>query len=86
MKNLLEEQRKRIKELQTNYESNHYQLNLFLPNEIKQIESDYRHWQKRVQELDKEIETEPQRIQQIYTIKATRVEPLGLVYLQPVSN
>jgi hypothetical protein len=87
MKNLLEEQRKRIKELEKDYESkNHYQMNLFLPNEIKQIESDYRHWQKRVQELDKEIETEPQRIQEIYTVKATRVEPLGLVYLQPVSN
>jgi hypothetical protein len=32
------------------------------------------------------LRTEPERIQDVYTVKAQRVEPVGLVYLWPVSG
>lgn len=36
--------------------------------------------------LAKELEAEPARIQQSYEVKATRFEPVGLVYLWPVTG
>jgi hypothetical protein len=30
--------------------------------------------------------TEPERIQQTYQVKAERIEPVGIVYLWPVSS
>lgn len=50
------------------------------------LESDRRHWEKRVSELEQEILREPERIQQTYQVKAERIEPVGVVYLWPVSN
>lgn len=84
MKRLLEEQRDRISGQEQEYK--HYQLQLFNGEELRQIEADRRHWRNRVQQLEEEIETEPQRIEQVYQVKASRVEPVGLVYLWPVSS
>ena len=36
--------------------------------------------------IDHELATEPDRIRSIYEIKAQRIEPIGLVYLWPVSG
>jgi hypothetical protein len=84
MQRLLGEQRDRILKQQEQYEQ--YQLSLFNPDELRQIESDRRHWRLRVQQLEGEMKTEPERIQQTYQVKASRVEPVGLVYLWPVSS
>ena len=84
MRRLLEEQRDRILNQERQYDQ--YQLELFNSEEMRQIESDRRHWRIRVQKLTEEIESEPQRIQQIYQVRANRIEPVGLVYLWPVSN
>ncbi|MEB3310268.1 MAG: DISARM system SNF2-like helicase DrmD [Snowella sp.] len=84
MRRLLQEQRERILNQEQQYDQ--YQLELFNSEEMRQIESDRRHWRIRVQKLTEEIESEPQRIQQIYQVKASRIEPVGLVYLWPVSN
>ncbi len=84
MKQLLEEQRKRILEQQGEYAN--YQLSLFNSEEMRQIEADRRHWRIRVEQLREEMESEPQRIQSAYEVKASRVEPVGLVYLIPVSS
>ena len=53
---------------------------------LTQIEADRRHWQRRLEALRTEIRTEPERIRRTYDVKATRVEPVGLVYLWPVSG
>ena len=84
MKTLLEEQRARILKQFQQYETQ--QLNLFNPEERRQIDSDRRHWERRVAELEQEIVTEPERIQQTYQVKAERIEPVGIVYLWPVSS
>ena len=83
MKQLLIEQRDSIllKEKQ-----NIYQLSLFNADELRQIEADRRHWRVRIAQLESEIDTEPQRIEEIYQVKADRIEPVGLVYLWPVSK
>lgn len=58
----------------------------FNDEERRQKEYDRRHWEARLAELPCELETEPQRIRGLYEIKARRVEPIGLVYLWPVTN
>jgi SNF2 family DNA or RNA helicase len=52
----------------------------------RELESDRKHWKKRIDELESEIRSEPQRIEEIYQVKANRIEPVGLVYLWPVSK
>jgi hypothetical protein len=84
MKRLLEDQRDRILKQEQKY--GQYQLDLFNSEEMRQIEADRRHWRIRVQQLEEEIQTEPERIKQVYQVKASRVEPVGLVYLWPVSS
>lgn len=84
MKKLLEEQRDRILTQEKQYET--YQLSLFSKDEMRQIEADSRHWRIRLAELEEDIIKEPERIEQAYQVKADRVEPVGLVYLWPVSS
>jgi len=43
-------------------------------------------WETRLGEVHRERETEPERIRALYEVKARRVEPIGLVYLWPVTN
>ena len=83
---ILEAQRVRIRKTQAKKEKDADQLPLFAESERKQIESDTRYWHKRLEELGKELETEPARIRQSYDVKATRFEPVGLVYLWPVTG
>ncbi len=54
--------------------------------EIAQLNANKRYWAKRLEELREELKTEPARIEDLYTVKATRVEPVGLVYLWPVTG
>ncbi|HIK08733.1 MAG TPA: helicase [Oscillatoriaceae cyanobacterium M33_DOE_052] len=89
MKELLEKQRDRIVQQKQQYlkeQKEPLQLKLWQDDEKRQIEADYRHWDNRITQLDQEIETEPEKIRQSYQIKARRIEPVGLVYLWPVSN
>ncbi|GAB4148740.1 MAG: DISARM system SNF2-like helicase DrmD [Cyanobacteria bacterium J069] len=84
MKTLLEEQRDRILKQVQQYDTR--QLSLFNSEELRQIERDRRHWQVRVAELEQEVLQEPERIRQTYRVKAERIEPVGIVYLWPVSS
>jgi len=52
-------------------------------DERRQVESNRRHWTKRLSAIDQELETEPKRIRDLYEVKAKRIEPVGLVYLWP---
>jgi len=84
MKKLLEEQRDRILQQQSQYKTQ--QLSLFSAEEQRQLEADLKHWQKRLLQLEQEIIAEPQRIQKVYEVKASRIEPVGLVYLYPITS
>jgi hypothetical protein len=87
MKKLLVEQRQRIQRQQAETQGAYQQLVLeFAAADKRQLDADRRHWERRVAQLDQEIATEPERIEQIYQVKASRVEPVGLVYLWPVTS
>ena len=87
MKKLLEEQRDRISRRQRETDQDATQLTLdFAVAEKRQLDADRKHWESRLAALETEIETEPARIEEGYRVKASRVEPVGLVYLWPVTG
>ena len=50
----------------------------FDDDEQRQLESNKRHWDKRLHAIDRNWPTEPDRIRAIYEVKAQRIEPVGL--------
>ena len=84
MRKILDTQRDRI--LQRQEETKAVQLSLFPEEEQRQLSADQRYWQKRLEALAIELVQEPARIEATYQVKAVRVEPVGLMYLYPVSG
>jgi SNF2 family DNA or RNA helicase len=84
MRTILEDQRKRIVATEEKYKST--QLELFNSEEVRQLEADRRHWGRRLADIERELRTEPERIRDVYIVKAKRIEPIGLVYLWPVTG
>jgi len=58
----------------------------FAGDALKQLRAEKRHWETRLQELDKELVEEPARLRESYNVQSVRIEPIGLVYLWPVSG
>lgn len=52
-------------------------------DQVRQIEQNRRYMEGRVLDIDREIETEPAAIQDLYRVVLTRREPVGMVYLWP---
>ena len=94
LRDLLERQRKRVSEQLERYEENARQLALDLgldldgaaEEEKRQLEADVRWWRIRLQQFERDLEREPQRIRDFYEVRAKRIEPVGLVYLWPETN
>jgi superfamily II DNA or RNA helicase len=84
MRAILEEQQKRI--AATVEKNREQQFDLFAPDEARQLEADRRHWGRRLADIEQELLTEPARIRGVYVVKAQRIEPVGLVYLWPVTG
>ncbi len=84
MKKILEEQQTRI--LKCQEESKAVQLSLPFIEEQRQLDADRRHWEKRLQAIAVELISEPARIEAAYKVKAVRVEPVGVIYLWPISG
>jgi superfamily II DNA or RNA helicase len=85
MREILEAQKKHLLETVAKHEHKE-QFHLFNDGELRQLDSNRRYWSKRLIELDGEMKTEPERIRNIYEVRAQRVEPVGLVYLWPLSR
>jgi hypothetical protein len=84
MKKILEEQQTRI--LKCQEESKAVQLSLPFIEEQRQLDADRRHWEKRLQAIAVELISEPARIEAAYKVKAVRIEPVGVIYLWPISG
>jgi superfamily II DNA or RNA helicase len=83
----LARQRDRVSEALARHTKALPQLTLdFAEAERRQVEADMRSWERRIAQFDRDLETEPQRIADFYAVAATRVEPVGLVYLWPDTN
>jgi superfamily II DNA or RNA helicase len=86
MQEILETQRKHIEQTAERHDHRVDQLALFPEDERRQAESNRRYWTQRLEALKGEIQTEPERIRALYDVKAQRIEPVGLVYLWPITG
>ncbi len=86
MVKILERQREWI-QAQARKVEKEAQLTLdFDEDEKRQLDADKREWHNRLLQIPEELRTEPERIRRAYSVKATRIEPVGLVYLWPVTG
>ena len=53
--------------------------------ERRQHEADRRAWDRRLRQIEDELESEPRRIAETYAVRAVRVDPVGIVYLWPAT-
>lgn len=85
LKRILQDQRRRvIKELEKN--KNWRQMELGLnDDEAKQRDADIKHWEAWLKNVDGDLQREPQRIRDFYSVRSHRLEPVGLIYLAPTS-
>jgi superfamily II DNA or RNA helicase len=83
----LQRQRDRVRQELIRTEGEFQQLTLgFDEDDKRQLDANMRSWRVRLDQFDKDIAQEPQRIQDFYDVRAQRIEPVGLVYLWPESN
>jgi hypothetical protein len=83
---LLERQRGRISKAADEFDPKQLALPGIAEEERREQEADRRHWRTRLERLDQEMKTEPERILRSYDVAAHRLEPVGVVYLWPVSG
>jgi hypothetical protein len=83
---LLEAHRDRIARAQKDFDPKQLALPGIDDAERRQRERDHSHWGTRLVEIEREIEDEPARVRASYEIRASRLEPIGLVYLWPRTN
>lgn len=84
LERLLIAQRDRIADASKAHDPRQYELDL--EQERREREADHRHWVARLARLEQEIASEPQRVRDAYTVRAHRLEPVGLIYLWPTSG
>ena len=87
LRETLERQRDHVSNELARHDSQYRQLTLdFMREEARQLDADIEHWRRRVAQFDKDLLEEPGRIRSFYEVRATRVEPVGIVYLWPETN
>ncbi len=87
LRETVERQRDRVREELAKHDREFQQLTLDFDDEDKrQLEFNMRSWRTRLEQFDRDLEREPQRIREFYDVRAKRVEPVGLVYLWPETN
>ena len=58
----------------------------FSAEEKRQVRANIRTWNRRMKAFDRDIETEPRRVRELYNVATRRLGPMGLVYLWPETN
>ncbi len=87
LRETLERQRERVREELAKHDTEFKQLTLgFDDQEKRQLESNIRAWRRRLEQFERDLEHEPDRIRDFYVVRARRIEPVGLVYLWPETN
>ncbi|MEO7719891.1 MAG: DISARM system SNF2-like helicase DrmD [Capsulimonas sp.] len=87
---ILKSQRARVEARLNKYDEGQGALDLEFAfdheDERRQMEADAKSWRVRLDQFTRDLATEPARIRAFYNVLATRIEPVGLVYLWPESN
>jgi len=82
LRKVLEDQKRRVEK-----KLGETQLTLgFTDDEKRQAGSDRRYWQRWVKNVERDLQTEPDRVRSFYSISSFRLEPMGLAYLWPVTG
>ena len=90
LRDTLDEQRRRVLKKFNDTEAD--QLYLALPGtdddavERRQRAADRRHWAQWLENANRDLTREPQRIAEFYKIRSFRLEPVGIAYLWPVTG
>ncbi len=85
---IIEAQRSRIEASIKTHDDRQQRLEFDGEDELerRQRDVDRKHWDKRLSAIDEELTSQPAQIKAGYAVKAKRVEPIGLVYLWPISG
>ena len=87
LRETLDRQRSRVRAELEKHEAQLEQMTLgFNAQEKRELETNMRAWRIRLGQFDNDIGREPERIRRFYEVRATRIEPVGLVYLWPDTN
>jgi hypothetical protein len=82
MRNILETQKKEIEKQQIKMSQMSFEG--MGEEDRRQREAERKFQDDRLRDLPSELEREPARIHDLYEVRASRLEPVGLVYLWPV--
>ncbi len=87
MKKILEDQKRRV-ETEFGKKRDDKQLVLDFPDEKerRQLQQDRKAWQRFLDNVEGDLEREPARIREFYTVASTHLQPVGLAYLWPVTG
>ncbi len=84
LRGTLVRQRRRVRAELARHEAQALQLALDLDAEDRRkMDANKRYWKRRLEQFDRDLDREPERIRNFYLVRAHRVEPVGLVYLWP---
>jgi len=87
LRTTIEQQEKRVREQLDRSRTEYVQLTLgFEPDEKRQFDLNQRAWAQRLEVFERELASEPQRVRAFYEVRASRIEPVGLIYLWPETN
>ena len=86
LRDTLHDQRRRVAENLEQHEKQEQLALQFSKEETEQLNADIRHWRRRLERFDADLQEEPGRIRNFYQVRAERIEPVGVVYLWPESN
>lgn len=85
LRKLLDELADRLREELAEPASAQLELSLS-PSERRQLEAERRAQEERLRGLEADRETEVERVRRLYEVIASRLEPLGIVYLWPSAS
>jgi ERCC4-related helicase len=87
LRTTIEQQQQRVRAELERSRNEYVQLTLgYSPEEKRQFELDRRAWEQRLETFERDLATEPQRVRAFYEVRASRIEPVGLIYLWPETN
>ncbi|TVR81402.1 MAG: ATP-dependent helicase [Rhodospirillales bacterium] len=86
LEDLLHKQRQRISKAEAGFDDRQLELPGIAEAERRQKRADRMHWRHRLARIEQELVEEPARVLASYQVRARRLEPVGLVYLWPVTG
>jgi superfamily II DNA or RNA helicase len=83
---LLERQKRRIEREVARFDDRQRELFDAIDAERRQLRADHAHWIRKLETIGRDLALEPERAKAGYGVRASRLEPVGLVYLWPATG